>query len=112
MQSKAPADFNERLVESIDETITALLSKSVLDSIYLHLERYLSISKDELPYRLDTFFSILEKTFGRSERTIGKAIARRFYSKLRLEFDETANHNLRDYVEEARRKLPTSPPNS
>lgn len=112
MQSKVPADFNERLVESIDETITALLSKGVLDSLYLHLERCFAITKDELPYRLETFFSILEKTFGSSEKTIGKAIAKRFYFKLRLEFDEKANHNLREYVEEAKRKLQNLPPNN
>ncbi len=111
-QPQIGKEFNDALLESIDETITALLSKDVLDSLYLHLEKYFAVSKDELPYRLETFLSILEKTFGPSVKTIGKAIAKRFYFKLRLGFDEKANHNLLEYVEEAKRKLQNFPPNN
>ena len=104
--------FHVLLLESIDETITALLGKGVLDSLYLHLERFCAITKDELPNRLEVFLSILEKTFGSSGKTIGKAIAKRFYSKLQLEFDEKANHSLLEYVEEAKRKLQTLTPHN
>jgi hypothetical protein len=112
LQSKVQADFNERLVESIDDTITALLSKGVLDSLHLHLERYFSITKNEVPYCPETFLFILQKTFGPSDETNGKAIAKRFYFKLGLEFDEKTKHNLLEYVEEAKRKLQTMLPNN
>jgi hypothetical protein len=111
-QPQTSKEFNDALLESIDEAMTALLGKGVLDSLYLHLDRFCAITKDELPNRLEAFFSILEKTLGSSGKTIGKAIAKRFYSKLQLEFDEKANHSLLEYVEEAKRKLQTLPPHN
>jgi len=78
-------DFNDVLVESIDETLTFLLSRKVLDAFYTHLERTHSISKDEVPYRLETVFTTLENTFGGpGSRTIAKSVAKRLYAKLGL----------------------------
>ena len=102
-------EFNDTLVESMDETITALLSRDVTNAIYSHLERAHSISKDEIPYRLETVFSTLEKTFGGpSSMTISKAIATKFYAKLGLTFPDIRDNSgrtLLEYVEEAKIKL-------
>jgi hypothetical protein len=100
--------FNDTLVESIDETITDLLSRAVVDALYAHLQTFHSISRDELPDRLDTLLAALERIFGvRGSQTITKAIARKFYIKLGLEFSDNPNHTLLEYVEEAKMKLHT-----
>jgi hypothetical protein len=99
-------DFNEALVKSIDETMTALFSREVVDALYTHLQATYSISKDEVPYRLDIMFSILEKTLGLpSSKTISKAIARKLYSKLALSFSDNPGRTLLESVEVAKIKL-------
>lgn len=99
-------EFNDVLMESIDETITALLSREVVDALYGHLLTMYSISKDEVPFRLETLLSTLERTFGfSSSKTICKVIAKKFYAKLDLPFSVNPGGTLLDYIEEAKIKL-------
>ena len=100
--------FHVLLLESIDETITAMLSRTVVDALYAHLQKIYSISRDEVPYRLDTLLTTLEKIFGGSSQTITKAIAREFYLKLGLEFTGNPSRTLLEYVDEAKVKLQNS----
>jgi hypothetical protein len=105
-QPQLAREFNDALVESIDETITELLSRTVVEALYAHLQTFHSISRDEVPYRLDTLFTSLEKIFGvRSSQTITKAIAKRFYLRLGLEFTANPSRTLLEYVDEAKVKL-------
>ena len=109
-QSQLGREFNDALVDSIDESITDLLGRAVVDALYAHLQTSHAIARDEVPYRLDTLFTALEKIFGvRSSQTITKAIARRFYLKLGLEFTGNPSRTLVEYVEEAKMKLQNSP---
>jgi hypothetical protein len=102
-------EFNDILIDSIDESITALLSREVVDALYAHLQSVHSISKDEIPCKLDTLMSALERTFGlHGSQTIGKAIARRFYSKLKLGFTDSPSRTLLEYVEEAKAQVQSS----
>ena len=94
------------MVESIDETITELLSRTVVDALYVHLQTFHSISRDEVPYRLDTLFTSLETIFGvPSSRTITKVIAKKFYLKLGLGFTDNPNQTLLECVEDAKMKV-------
>ena len=104
--SKEIVEFNDALVESIDETISTLLSRQVVEALYCHLDTTYSISKAEIPYRIETVFAALEKTFGpMSSKTIGKVIAKRLYGKLGLAFADNHDKTLQEYVEEAKIKL-------
>jgi hypothetical protein len=95
--------LNVLLRESIDETISTLFSDQVVEALYVHLQKVHSISKNEVPDRLEALSSALEKTFGLpSSRTIGRAIARRFFVKLGLAFTNNLTRTLLDYVEDAR----------
>jgi uncharacterized membrane protein len=107
-QPQLGREFNDALVESIDETITALLSRTVVDALYAHLQTFHSITRDELPYRLDTLLTTLERIFGASSQTITKAIARKFYLKLGLEFTVNPSRTLLEYVDEAKMKVQNS----
>lgn len=98
--------FDDAVVESIDETITGLLSRGVIDALYAHLKTFHSVSREEVPYRLDTLLTALEKLFGdRGTRTITKGVVRRLYLKLGLDFTDDPNRTLLEYVDEARMKL-------
>ena len=98
--------LNVLLTETIDETITTLLSREVVDALYLHLQKVHSISKDEVPCKLEILCSTLERTFGRpGSMTICKAIARRLFAKLDLTFTNSPNRTFLEYVEDAKIKL-------
>jgi len=91
------------LIESIHETIAQLLSPKVAEMIFEHLEKFHSVKKDEVPSRLDMLLLALKTNFGSSSsQVIGKAIARRFYSQLGLEFSDNPKRTLIGYVENAK----------
>jgi hypothetical protein len=104
-QAELEREFNDILIDSIDESITALLSREVVDALYAHLQSVHSISKDEIPRRLETLCSTLEKIFGHSYKIICRAITRKFYAKLGLTFFANPGRTLIEYVEEAKIKL-------
>ena len=104
----SPTDFDILLGEAIDEALTILFSAEVAEAIYLNLEKFHAVPKDEIPHQLETLSMILEKTFGQpSSKTIGKAIARKFFAKLEVTFPKHYNPTwtLLDYIDEARVKL-------
>ena len=97
------------MIESIDATMIALFSREVLDTLYGHLQTTYSIEKAQVPYRLETLFAILKKTFWRPVRSLyPKPSLERFYFKLGLEFTDNPNHTLLEYVDEAKTKLESS----
>jgi hypothetical protein len=98
--------LNEVLLESIEETITALLSRQVVESIFLNLKTVHSIPRCEIPHRLDILIFILEKIFGlQGSKTISKAISRKAYAKLDLPFLDIPNRTLLEHVEQAKIRL-------
>ena len=99
-------DFNEIFCRAFDESISGMLGERVLTSLYAVLHKHYSVSRDELPYRLETVYAVLEKIFAvNGSRTIEKNIVRRFYNKLGLAFNEVDGYSLKDYLESAERKI-------
>ncbi len=93
------------LLDSIDEALTDLLGPRAREAIYDYLERNCLLARNEIPTRLGDFFRLLEGTFGRGCKTIGKVIAKRLYAKLSWEFVEIENFELADYVELVKTRL-------
>jgi hypothetical protein len=105
-QAELDEEFSSVLLESIDETITALLSHEVADSLYLYVQKVHSISRNEVPRRLDIVVPVLEGIFGAGgSKTICKAIARNLYAKLGLEFFDLPSRTFLEFVEGAKIKL-------
>ena len=101
-----PEEFHSVFMDATDEIITELLGPGVLNALYAKLADTYDITRDELPYRLDTVYSVLETVFGaKGARTIGRSIIRRFYTKLNVEFKEDHNHPLDVYLKIAKREL-------
>jgi len=99
-------EFDRLLIESVDESLAGLLGDVVRKAVYDALEKHFSITRNQIPERLDDFSLGLEKSFGIvPSKTIGKVIVKRFHSKLGLLFVERADWRLPDYVREARTKM-------
>jgi hypothetical protein len=105
------SDFNGILCSSIDETISNLMSIQVMESLYAYLLEKHGISRAEVPYRLELFFSMIENLFGATTaRIIGRAVARNLYDHLKLRFEDNPNFTLSEYVDEAKKNLQTNNP--
>ncbi|MGA2783787.1 MAG: hypothetical protein ABSF09_03710 [Candidatus Bathyarchaeia archaeon] len=99
-------DFNEIFYEAIVEVVTELLGSSVLEALLVALEKFHGIHRDELPYRLDTVYILLEQTFGvPSAKIIGMRTVHRLYAKLSIPFTEQPDYSVVDYVNLAKKKL-------
>lgn len=99
-------EFYSAFSKATDETISELLGTSVLDSLYAHLAGTHNVTRDQLPYRLDTAYALLEKVFGpKGARTISRSIIRRFYRKLNVEFKEDHDHTLEVYMKIPQREF-------
>lgn len=73
------------LLECIDEVLADLIGRRAREAVYDHLERNLSLARNEIPQRLDDFLSVLDQTFGKGGKTIGKHIAKKLFAKLEWE---------------------------
>ena len=101
-----PEYFNQTLLDSVEDAVSSVLGEQVVRSLFIRLERFDGLSRDEIPHRLDTFFEALEKAFGKtSGKTIGRFIIKVLYVRLGLEFDSRSNRMLLDYVKDARKEL-------
>jgi hypothetical protein len=98
-------DFDSVLIESIDGTISSILGRGILESAYRFIAKDCGITKERIPDRLDEFDDALVKMFGVGGTTIGRAIARRLYAQLGLEFIPHHGKRLVDYVEDAKARL-------
>jgi hypothetical protein len=98
--------FNQTLLDCVVDGVTAILGHQVLESLFVRLETYQGLARNEIPLHLDTFFAALEKAFGPpSGKTIGRFIIKLLYARLGLEFDCKSNRVLVDYVADAMTKL-------
>jgi len=97
------------LIESIHETIAQLLSLEIAEMLFEHIEKVYSIKKDDLiaygafPIGQAKLLFVLKAVFGSSgSQVIGKAIAKRFYSRLGLEFSDDPQRTLIAHVGRAK----------
>lgn len=97
--------FGSLLLESIDEALTDLLGRRAREAVYDYLERNCLVARNQLPNRLEPFLTLMDETFGKGSKTIGKVVAKRLYSKLEWEFIEVPGYELIEYVEAARTRI-------
>ena len=103
-------EFTKEFRYAFDSAIYGIVGQDVLRSLYEYLKEHYDITPDEIPYRSDTVFETLERTFGvKGARTLGRAIAKRLYYRLNLQFVETEDYRLQDYLEQAKKELKLKP---
>ena len=106
-QVTEPKTLDDLVLESVDEVLADLLGRKCKEAIYDHLERNYSIAREKIPKNLQKFFELLEETFGRGSKTIGKAVIRKLFEKLGWEFAEIGPFEFFDYLEAIRARIAT-----
>ena len=105
-------EFNSAVCSAIEDTIRECLGEWALYDSLFTLETQYDISRDELPYRIDTLYRILEtKHQVVGANTMAPLIAQKMYRKLGLSFYPNDGYTLRDYVKDAKLKLAKQPSN-
>ena len=100
--SEKSAQFNEILVKSIDRAITELGEK-VLATLYQHFAEHYDITREEIPYRLETLYTALDQTFGfKAARTLEHHIAKRLSNEISIPLPESSDYTLQTYLQKAK----------
>jgi len=99
-------EFNDEVKRAIDGIICGIVGQDVLDSLHNHLETRYGITPDEIPYRVDTLFEILENAIGvAGAKSLSRAIAREVYYGYNIDFRPLYEYTLQGYLEQAKRLL-------
>jgi len=104
-ESRRRVDFNGLIVESVDETVAEVLGVRVASAFWYHYQAFFGITREEMPYALDTLFSSLKKIFGVGGEILGRRIIQKLYGKVGVPLNYAPGHPLTDYVEELKRIL-------
>ena len=105
IQDMTAKSLDDLLVVCIDEGLFDLVGSRAREAIYDYLERHHSLSRSEVPKHLNIFLDLLEETFGRGSKVIGKAIIKRLYEKLEWKFESNPDFEFMDYLEAVRAKV-------
>ena len=105
LSRKQRTDFNDLLVEAVSEAISEVLGARVTSAFWHHYQGFLGITREEMPYRLETLFATLKGEFGVGGQTLGRVIVRKLYAKANVPLEIKPDHALADYVEELKHIL-------
>ena len=98
--------FGKLLAGSIDESMTDLLGTRVREAVYDFMERKYSVARNEISQHLDELFKLFENNFGvASKKVIGRAFAKKVYSKLEWEFIPIPNFEFADYIDSIKARI-------
>lgn len=78
--------FDQIFLESIDEALSALGEKAK-DAIYYHLKHDFSISKHDIPSRVNDFSTAIEQIFGESAQYIELLIMKCLQKKVKGSYE-------------------------
>ncbi|MCW4043993.1 MAG: hypothetical protein NWE94_00570 [Candidatus Bathyarchaeota archaeon] len=82
-RSKLKPDFNEVLLEAINEALSSL-GENVAKSIYFHVEKTFNIKPWEIPKRIKEFSNALEQIFGLGARTLEILCMQKLHNKIQV----------------------------
>jgi hypothetical protein len=98
--------FNEMLVKSIEEAVTELLGEKGLTSLYQHLAEHYDITRDEIPYRLDSLHAAIEQTLGdRASKILDIEIVKYLARQIKVPLPDTRDISLQTYLLRARKHV-------
>jgi hypothetical protein len=98
-------DFDKLLIETIDLRLTDLFGVEGKEMAYRYLANHHALVKNDIPQKTDYFESCLVQLFGFCGKTIGRAIAKKFYSSLGLAFPNRLDYPFHEYIDNARHRI-------
>ncbi|HUK27587.1 MAG TPA: hypothetical protein VLV31_04115 [Candidatus Acidoferrales bacterium] len=76
------AEFNQMLLESLDESLQVTLGENVSRALRIHLEKQISLTIERiLEERLDSLFASLQGLFGDGGDVVSRTIVTKLYAK-------------------------------
>jgi hypothetical protein len=99
------SSLEDLLLLCIDEVLADLLGRRTREAVYDNLERNYSLSRSEIPGHMNKFLGLLEETFGKGSKTIGKTIIKRMFDKLEWKFVDVPGYEFMDYLEAIRSRI-------
>lgn len=97
--------FDRLLVEAVDVALADLLGDRTRNQIYDYLAAHYSYGREEIPERIDEFYTFLENTFAGGSRTVGRTIIRRLFDKLGYEYVNVPGFEFFDYLETVKARV-------
>jgi hypothetical protein len=107
-KSPSRRDFDNLLVDSINEAVSIVLGQRITPELNHHLEAYLGLSVQETLDNIEYLFSLLEASFGLAGSAVPKLIVKKMYQKTKVPFYEVAGTPMIHYVHELKRNLTTA----
>ncbi len=92
------------LAEAIDEGLL-MLGESGRDVIYFRLKQSYALKKEDVSSNPEIFVNCLREIFGSGAEVIERAIIKKLYNKLGIEFKEREGFGFMEYLNEARKVL-------
>ncbi len=93
------------LMESIDDSFTALLGQGAKNALYAYLVKRRALDREDIPERLDDFDECMQETFGQAAVVIERNILARFYHKLGLNFSGRTDYAFSDFVDATKKSI-------
>jgi hypothetical protein len=93
------------LMDSIDESFTALLGQDVKNALYAYLVKRRALDRKDIPERLDDFDECMQETFGQAAVAVERNILARFYHKLGLNFSGRTDYAFSDFVDATKKSI-------
>jgi hypothetical protein len=98
-------EFNQILLESVNEAFTIALGRPITPELNHHLQAYIGLAADEMTSSVDVLFSTLSDSFGIHGGSVCKLVVKKMYEKAGVPFYEVAGTNMIQYVYELKRLL-------
>jgi DNA-binding transcriptional ArsR family regulator len=102
--SKVSKEFNQLILEAIDESLSILGDDPVKSAFYYHLKKRANMKRDDIPDRLQAFHEALTELFYDGSVILERRISKRLYERLGLELPANNGWTLARYLREARVK--------
>jgi hypothetical protein len=77
-------EFDDILLETIDETLSSL-GEPAKNTLYFHLQNSFSISKNEIPKKINEFSDFIQKIFGSGARILEIKFMKTLHSKINID---------------------------
>lgn len=81
IESSVDHGFRKILLEAVDEGLS-LLGDLPKQALYAHLERTISLKKQDLPERIEEFAKAIEEIFGQSAKLLEIKIMKELYKRV------------------------------
>jgi hypothetical protein len=99
--SKPSREFNQLILEAVDEGLSILGGDPVKRAFYYHLEKRANIRRSEIPHKLEGFHDALADLFFVGSVILERRICRYLYGRLGLELPTDNGWTIADCVREA-----------